>query len=65
MTSKEIIAEFNQRHIHTRSRDCEFIQKLQAADLTDDQIALCIQAMDETCPSCRDSDNSCHCNNDE
>ena len=34
-------------------------------DLDYEQIVGVIKALEDTCPSCRDTDTSCRCNNDE
>ena len=64
MFAKETIEKFCSGAWHS-SHENLFVSKLRAGGLSDEQIAVVIEAMETTCNDCWDSESGCQCWNDE
>jgi hypothetical protein len=65
MDSKKIIEDFNRSHNYGSAKDCFFVEQLRTGGLTDEQIAVTLNVVDNTCHECWNAEAGCQCWNDE
>ncbi len=64
--AKQVIKEFNESYLHNQSnRDLLFIQRLKNAKLKEEEIALVLTILEDTCKKCFDNIRSCNCTVDK
>jgi hypothetical protein len=64
MNAEQAIKDWNNNYGYSDD-DIELIKKMRSGGLTDEQIAIALNAIEDTCPHCWDAEKGCQCWNDE